>query len=219
MHNTHDALLMGKGYRVLLRDRSSAGRGSAVCNQFYAGNVMPQLQQRGFILSMTKREWSLSALATEFGLDRATVAGRLKHVPPVAVKRVGDRADKKWLLKDAALRLQAKKDPSLKGADSQVLTPQIRCDQALLKDFTFECLLPGLVEAENFRGLLTSYVRDELKLSKRETVKVYRIAAGGLCCTLGDFWHQPSGVVPNGSTLDTLSGKTEAELDAWIAEY
>jgi hypothetical protein len=87
-------------------------------NNFYAGNVMPQLQQRGFTMSTAKREWSTSALATEFGLDRGTVARRLKNVPPASVKRVGgDRADKKWLLKDAAPMLQAKKDPPLNGAD------------------------------------------------------------------------------------------------------
>jgi hypothetical protein len=174
---------------------------------------------RGFMMSMTKRAWSLSALATEFGLDRATVARRLKDVPPVSLKRVGDRADRKWLLKDAAPMLQAQIDPSLKGADGQAFTPQMQQTHELVKDFVFECLAPMVVDADTFRGLLTGYLYDELKLSKRDCAKAYRVAASGLCWTLGDFFNEQHAPVPKGSTVDALNGKSDAELDAWIAEY
>jgi hypothetical protein len=147
------------------------------------------------------------------------VARRLKHVRPVSEKRIGTRIEKKWLLKDASPALQSQKGPQQDGVRDQELTPEMQEDLKMLRDFTFECLLPAVVDADTFRGILTGYLRDELKLSKRDCAKVYRIAAGGLCWTLSDFFKRQRAQVPKGSTVDALNGKSDAELDAWIAEY
>lgn len=49
-------------------------------------------------MAMTKKLWSINALATEFGLDRRTVALRIKDIPPAGTSR-GHNA---WALVDVA---------------------------------------------------------------------------------------------------------------------
>jgi len=52
-------------------------------------------------MAMTKKKWSVSALAVEFGLDRRTVAKRLEGVPSAGQ----ERGSPVWNLSDAAAAL------------------------------------------------------------------------------------------------------------------
>lgn len=49
-------------------------------------------------MAMTKRQWSVSALAVEFGLDRRTVAKRIEGIPPCGQ----ERGSPVWKLADVA---------------------------------------------------------------------------------------------------------------------
>jgi hypothetical protein len=49
-------------------------------------------------MAMTRKLWSISGLATEFDLDRRTVASRIEHIPPAGKLRGHDA----WLMADVA---------------------------------------------------------------------------------------------------------------------
>jgi hypothetical protein len=90
-------------------------------------------------MSMQPQQWSLSALAVEFGIDRRTLAQRLQGVQPVAQKRVGQRIEKRWDLRDVL--------PYLDGSASSRDTHEDLEAEAkeMLKTWTYNDLIPSLL--------------------------------------------------------------------------
>jgi len=68
---------------------------------------------------MTKKKWSVSALAVEFGMDRRTVAKRLEGVPPSGK----ERGSAVWNLSDAAAALTGTSGPAKPGNSAPPVPP------------------------------------------------------------------------------------------------
>jgi len=64
-------------------------------------------------MAMTKRGWSVSALAVEFGIDRRTVAKRVEGIAPAGV----ERGSPVWLLADVAPAIMGAVEPDETGID------------------------------------------------------------------------------------------------------
>lgn len=79
-------------------------------------------------MAMTPKLWSISALAVEFGMDRRTVAARLRSVPPA-----GTQAGKPvWRLPEAAEAIRASTRPAARSERAPVGVPSEFADLAHL---------------------------------------------------------------------------------------
>jgi hypothetical protein len=128
---------------------------------------------------MTRQLWSINGLATEFGLDRETVAQRLRTVRPVSEKR-GTRLEKKWLLKHAASALQPRSQDKVDESDA-AYTARLEAEMIdMIKRWAMQTMLPHLLDSATFASLLTGYLRVTHGFSKRDCVLAYRVAAAAV---------------------------------------
>jgi hypothetical protein len=164
-------------------------------------------------MSMQPQQWSLSALAVELGIDRRTLAQRLQGVRPVTQKRVGQRIEKRWYLRDVL--------PYLDGSASSIDTHEDLKAEAkeMLKTWTYHDLIPVVIDSPYFVRILTGFLRQEIGLSKRQCVQVYRIAASALLWAISEGFEDQGLHAPEDSMLKEIAGLSPSQLDKWIDKH
>ncbi len=164
-------------------------------------------------MSMQPQQWSLSALAVELGIDRRTLAQRLQGVRHVTQKRVGQRIEKRWYLRDVL--------PYLDGSASSIDTHEDLKAEAkeMLKTWTYHDLVPVIIDSPYFVSILTGFLRLEIDLSKRQCVQVYRIAASALLWAISEAFQDEGLHVPEDSMLNEFAGLSPSQLDEWIEKH
>lgn len=129
-------------------------------------------------MAMQAELWSINALATEFHMDRRTMAKRLEGLPPVETKKVGKRIEKRWRLNDVVEHLNNPKpddfDEKLRDATKEYLSKQ---------------LYPMIVDNDTFIGTVFKNSLDE-GLSREQALRQYQIASyaliAGICALTED---------------------------------
>jgi hypothetical protein len=119
-------------------------------------------------MAMQKKLWSISALATELGLDRRTLSKRLEGLPPIEENRVGGRIEKRWHLADV---LEHFKKPRARPAIDPV---------EKMKEIVGQKMYPSLVSSRTFRNILMHGIHEEMGLTKVQAMRCYQFASAAL---------------------------------------
>ena len=81
-------------------------------------------------MAMTRKLWSINALATELDIDRRTLAKRLTGLPPATEKKVGSRIEKRWHLADVLEHFNNPRSPDGEVLNLEAERARLAAEQA-----------------------------------------------------------------------------------------
>ena len=154
-------------------------------------------------MAMTRKLWSINALATELGLDRRTVAKRLEGLPPATEKKVGSRIEKRWHLADV---LEHFKNPQAARADDFV---------AELKDMVSTKMFPALISSRSFQNILMHGTHEDMGLTKVQAMRIYQFACVALLWAFSEI-HEDGDMEMEYTMPDHIKEMSDMGLDAYV---
>jgi hypothetical protein len=138
------------------------------------------------------------------------LASRLQAVRPVAQKRIDQRIEKRWRLRDVL--------PYVEGHVASIATYEdlVAEGKETLNRWTYNDLISVVIDSPYFVTVPTGFLHIELNLPKQQCVQVYRLAASALLWAILEGFEDQGLHVPEGSILKELSGLSESQRDEWI---
>ena len=125
------------------------------------------------------RLYSINGLAVEFGIDRRTVAKKLRQVPPADSRELGDgRIERRWRLDQVVDRLRDGELP-----DDVALRKEY---DELTQRLIGAVLFPRLVCAPQFMGTIVGFAKCELHVTPAQAELLRRVVTVALGAGLQD---------------------------------